>query len=218
TNALITPAEEVLRADSHRQGLEWTSSPSYDLVEMNQPEAGSWQMVGAHGEPADGVAVVKDSALTLAVRLSSKDVPVDDALQLQAELVEEGQRVRNYSRLKAMKLEAKVEGVDGYSQTVPFSASKDPGLYSADIRHHVEGRYRLQVTALSPTLQRQWQGSYSVGPARVELDSPTVVLSPPNREPWLELVAIRLAYINVPLLAIGLIGALVYRWSKKVAP
>ncbi|MEL7368695.1 MAG: vWA domain-containing protein [Myxococcota bacterium] len=295
-NTLITPAEEVIKAGSLRKGLEWTSSPSYDLVNMNKPEAGSWQMVGADGKAANGVAIVKESRLVLKVRFGPQDVTIDDVLQLQAELVEDGKRVDNYVRLKTMVLEARIEGPAG-ERKASFKSTEVPGLYTARFAQTAEGLHRLWVTALSPTLQRQWQGSYTVKPkcfehqlqqvgaqmkalvrmrprcpsyiditpevsrhvagsklewlpmvrgvsgtyertlaplvdgasgvARIRIRAttedgyavavvpPPMVLPSAEREPWLQVVATRLAYINAPLLVLGLIVILAKMRQRK---
>ena len=176
-NTVVAPDEEVLRANSRREGMNWKSAPSYDLVELNKPQAGAWQMVGSDGKAPEAVAIVQDSALDLDVSFGPKDATVDDKLQFRVELKENGKRVSSFARLKSMTVEARVIGPDKKGRTILFEQQAEaPGIFQGEVQNKTVGHYAVSVTAMSPALQRQWRGSYSVRDScfdhRVRTDGP----------------------------------------------
>ena len=186
-NKVITPDEEVLDANSQRKGVTWKSESSYDLVELNKPQAGSWQMKDQNGKSADAVAIIQDGALDLDVVFGPKDATVDDELQFDVQLLENGKRIANFARLKDMVVEATIEGPDRKRRTVAFEKSDRPGKFIGRVRNADVGHYGVQITAMSPALQREWRGSYAVRAScfkyKVKLDDgPPVVLARKNKE------------------------------------
>ncbi len=179
---VVAPDEEVLTARHSRDGLKWKSSPSYDLVEIDQPQVGAWQMLDQEGEAADAVAIVKDSGLDLDVRFGPRDATIDDSLEFIVELMEHGRRVTNFARLKSMSVEAVIEDPNQKRRTVLFGKGDVPGRFVGSVHNSELGHHAIQITALSPVLQRQWRGSYLVRPRcfepkfAVDLDPPTVVV------------------------------------------
>ena len=163
-NKVVAPDEEVLDAKSRRAGVKWKSSSSYDLVELETPQAGAWQMMDKDGKAPEALAIVKDSSLDLEVTYGPKDATVDDTLQFKVQLTENGKRISSFSRLKNLSVEAKIEGSDGTTRTVLFEATDKPGLFQGRINNAAIGQHTITVTAISPALQRQWRGNYAILP------------------------------------------------------
>ena len=179
-NTVVAPDEEVLSQDSLRRGMKWKSSSSYDHVELKSPQAGAWQMKGADGKPPEAMALIQDSSLELKVRFGPKDATVDDVLEFVVELIDKGKRVQSFRRLKSMSVEAQVEDSQRNRRTILFKPGQEAGLYVGKIGDHGSaGQHSVVVTAISPALQRQWKGNFTIRPpcfqSKVKVEDPQPV-------------------------------------------
>ena len=163
-NKVIAPDEEVLDAKSTRKGVKWKSSASYDLVELNKPQPGAWQLKDKNGQAPQAMAIIQDSDLELDVSFGPIDPTVDDEVEFRVQLLEKGRRVSNFSRLKNMTVEAVIESPDHTRHAVPFKEDTEPGQYVGKVKNTQVGQHGIRVAAVSPALQRQWRGSYAVRP------------------------------------------------------
>ncbi len=180
-NTVVAPDEEVLNPASRRKGVKWRSADSYDLVELKSPQAGAWQMQGADGKPPPAVALIQDSSLDLEVKFGPKEATVDDTMRFTVELVDNGARVKSFRRLKSLSVEAQIEHPSRKRRTILFEAGPEPGLFVGRFeKPGAPGQYGVTITAMSPALQRQWKGSFTVRPRcfehKVRLDEPEPVI------------------------------------------
>ena len=163
-NAVVTPDEEVLKKGDRKDGVKWKSSPSYDLVELKKPDPGAWQMLGSDGKPPKAMAIIQDSALDMEVRSAPSSPTTDDVMEFMVELVENGERLRSYARLKDMTVEGVIEEPNRKRRTLLFDAGDAPGRFVGHVTNTEAGQHGIMISAMSPSIQRQWRGSYDVRP------------------------------------------------------
>jgi Mg-chelatase subunit ChlD len=143
-NKLVAPDEGEVSADHPRDGVEWTSAPSHDVVRLTRPQAGQWnieQPEGVHG----AVAIVGESDLQFVVRVGPTPATVQDPVHFEAELLEHGERVVAYARLK----EVKVDGPDQGSER-PQPGDRAPG------RSKREGPLRRRESKTRWSVNTRW--------------------------------------------------------------
>lgn len=161
-NKLVAPDEGVVSADHPRAGVEWTSAPSHDVVRLTHPQAGQWnieQPEGVHG----AVAIVGESDLQFVVRVGPTPATVQDPVHFEAELLDHGERVVAYARLKDVKVTARIKDPSGHSREVELHADeKEKGLYVAEVENEVVGEHAVVVTIAGPQVERERRVAYRV--------------------------------------------------------
>lgn len=163
-NKLVAPDEGEVSADHPREGVEWTSAPSHDVVRLTKPQPGHWGIEQPEGVEG-AVAIVGESDLQFVVRVGPTPATVQDPVHLEAELVENGQRVVAFSRLKDLKVEAKVKDPSGHERTVELTAAeKERGLFVGEVENEAPGEYGVVVTIAGENLARERRVAYRVLP------------------------------------------------------
>jgi hypothetical protein len=160
---LVTPQHEVAHADKVPPGMTWNSTPSYDRVQITQPEPGTWQ-IERPGGVQEGVAVIGSSTLSLQVELSPPYHEVGELISLRAFLQDQGQPIRDAQQVGQLTVRAEV--TTPQKETVSLVlAPQSAGVFAATLPAlQMPGEYALMVTATSPTLQRQRTRSFTLHP------------------------------------------------------
>jgi Mg-chelatase subunit ChlD len=161
-NKLVAPDEGEVSADHPRDGVEWTSAPSHDVVRLTRPQAGQWnieQPEGVHG----AVAIVGESDLQFVVRVGPTPATVQDPVHFEAELLEHGERVVAYARLKEVKVVARIKDPSGHNREIELQADpKEKGLFVAEVENEVVGEHAVVVTIAGPQVERERRVAYRV--------------------------------------------------------
>jgi len=156
--------EVVLQADA--LGLKWRSENGFDLVTMEAPMLGEWQIV-AGSDPDNRAMVVTN--LKLRVEPVTPLMLPNSPLVLQAHLESEGKQIKKqtFLRLVEVSLEARSEAGSTDPQLLQRN---DSGFYQRKKSLAKEGAYDLTVVADGGTFERVWHQQVQIRwPLRVEL-------------------------------------------------
>lgn len=165
---LIGPDEVVIQADKLPEDVRWLRTEEYDLITVQQPYEGEWQVVAAI-EPESRVTVV--SNLALRVKALPSNLFRGNTEQLNFVLQGDGQPITDRTFLNLLKnrvhlsFGATLETIapDHWSMTVPGSAASDTGVYSVTLPMFERmGIYDLQLTVDGKTFSRQFSHRISV--------------------------------------------------------
>ncbi len=160
---LVTPQHEVAHADKLPPGMTWNSTPSYDRVQITQPEPGTWQ-IERPGGVQEGVAIIGSSTLSLQVELSPPYHEGGELISMRAFLQDQGQPMRDAQQVGQLTVRAEVTTPQRETVTL-ILAPQSAGVFAATLPAlQVPGEYALMVTATSPTLQRQRPLSFTLHP------------------------------------------------------
>lgn len=172
--SLVTPQQQRLDAVSRHPGVTWNTTPSYDMVQLYQPEPGKWQVERLAGG-GDDVAIIGASTLNVQVRLSPEYLEAGGPLHIHVRLLDQARPLRDPQRLQGLTVYADIMSPTGERHTVLLTPHDD-GEFAATL-HTPEspGLYGLVVIASSPTIQRQRTLSFMLQPHCFE---PTVLAEP----------------------------------------
>ena len=172
---LVTPQQESLDARTTRQGMAWTSTPAYDLVHITQPQPGLWQ-VDRPDNGAEAIGLIARSTLSLHITLSPAYREVGEPVSVTAFLEENGQRLREPSRLQQLTVSASLTTPQGESRTLVLTPQTD-GEFAVMLGPlHEPGHYDLLVLASSVEFRRQRAFAFTLHPRCFQ---PVVIPGPP---------------------------------------
>ena len=160
---LVTPQQQRLDAGSKHPGVMWNTTPSYDMVQLHQPEPGKWQVERPSGG-GDDMAIIGASTLRLQIKLSPEYLEAGEPLRIQVRLLDQEQPIRDPQRLQGLKVHAEIMSPMGESQHLPLTPHND-GEFAATLNtHEVPGQYGLVLIVSNSTLQRQRTLSFMLQP------------------------------------------------------
>lgn len=157
---LIPPDGEPLTAKTHPESVRWHAEPGYDMVTVQRPTAGQWQIDGAR-DPDNRVLVVTN--LGLGMEPVPNHLVVGGELALRAWLLRDGESLvdPDFLELATFTLERRSEagavvtaGLHDDARDPDVRA--DDGVYSLKVDSELEpGRYELLVRAHGKTFGRE---------------------------------------------------------------
>jgi hypothetical protein len=160
---LITPHGTPLHAKSKQAGVTWNSTPSYDLIHLQNPTPGAWKIQGP-AEDSNSIGVIGTSSLDLQVELSPTYRETGSPITLTAFLGKAGQDGGPAQQIEGLSLRAAITTPQGDQLTVALEPQA-AGQFSALLPTlHNAGKYDLVVSATGPTIQRQRTLSFSLHP------------------------------------------------------
>lgn len=153
--------------------VHWVHEQGYDLVTVEKPVAGTWQLETPQ-DPDNRVLVVTN--LTMRAGALPNNLLKDDRLQLSVWLEEEGERLQRPDFLKLVRFEA-LEETDG--RPVFFSLTDDgagadatagDGVFSADLGDLTRtGAYRFLLAAEGGSFKREIRYELQVHDSPVDI-------------------------------------------------
>ncbi len=162
-NRLVTPGDRVLGAKTKHPGVAWSSFAEYDLVRIESPEAGTWQVRQPPGAPP-AASHIEESELRLQVRVGPREPVLGDRAIIEASLERGGKTVSSYAEVKHLVLEAEVIDPSGRLRPVRLNREGD-GRFRAELDNEMQGYHQVRLTAFSPEVQRERRLSFLVHPA-----------------------------------------------------
>ena len=169
---LIPPDSPAISAQKPR-GSRWRSDQGYDLITVEDPEAGLWR-IDAEMDPDNRLMVVTDLKLEVE-GLPAYATPAD-ALEVAAELFNKGKKIRKNSFLRFVEFELRHSDADGNEKSFAMTHTEvreDKGRYLYPLEQKLaEGMHSFVVSADSRTfnrskrfdLQVQWPVEVVVAP------------------------------------------------------
>lgn len=154
---LVSPEGQRYGATGGPESVRWAREAGYDLITVDRPPAGEWQLEGTLGE-GSRVTVVSD------LRLEVKPMParfqMGDEVNLQAFFTEEGSRITDPDFLGVITVTLSITTDDGRRGSRILSAEQPPadGLYGDTIASLPEpGQYLLELEADGNTFSRKFR-------------------------------------------------------------
>lgn len=162
---LVPPNGRTIGPDTHNGRVHWLHEENYDLVTVERPMAGNWQ-VDAQLRPNSRVTVVSN------LRMAVSDLPANfyqgDHLDLGVSFFDKKSRITNKDFLRLIKVDVSISDSSGRSGTKTISDPNkvpDDGVYHAPInRLSVPGVYRVKVRADGKTFQREQTQTITLRP------------------------------------------------------
>ncbi len=152
------------------KGWRWDPTGGRDLVTIENPPPGQWQIIGAK-DPDNRALIVTDLNLSV-MRLPTRVYPgerIDGAISL----TNHGDVIRKTDFTSAVQ--AKIADLNSEGKTMQSIALNDQGAdpdvlggdgyFSFDLkRDYPAGVYSIVATAKSPTFERVWRQNFAMAP------------------------------------------------------
>jgi hypothetical protein len=158
---IVAPDDRRYYGMGDNSNIKWYRGKNFEVVTLNDPEAGSWKIIGAN---------IKDGYATLLTKLSlDADWPThvlaEEPTLLQANLQEGSKPLALASMSVLLEMKFKIFSTDKISEPLIEATLRDDGqhgdveaqdgIYSAYVALPDPGRYKLKVIAHSPTFDRE---------------------------------------------------------------
>lgn len=210
---LTDPGNRNLTVDSSTPGVDWQSTPDFDRITIQNPEAGSWKVTAGNGEKKAYI----ESNLDLNARLPVM-AGVNETIRIAARLSYQGAPV-DPSLLKNAHFSATVlDEADAIQQQVDLKP--DPGGqnaqdYRGELRIPKSGSFQVRVSAEGLGFQRQKGYFISIVGAQQQaalsdLEQPDAGPAPPQQTALFLVLG-----GNLALVVLGGIGFAVWRWRRR---
>ncbi len=154
---LETPDGDAISARHHGPSVRWYQARQFDLITIRNPASGYWLV--KYSESGNKAYIVTDLKLQVE---TLPEVPVNSPFLVQAWLEKDGKRLKRGPLVQATGFVLKLKPPRGRSKEYPL---EDTGLYgderALDGYHSLElkldepGEYRLDITAVGETFDRQ---------------------------------------------------------------
>lgn len=146
---LIRPDKVEISEIMLQPNVHWRHEAGYDLVTVEHPTAGEWQLL-AKTDPDNRVMVVTD--LKLVVKELPNYLTQGDPLNILAHFTDREGDITQEDFLKLIALQAKRNN----SEETPLMAdAARPGYFSAALKGLAPGKYSLAITADGKTFKRE---------------------------------------------------------------
>ena len=159
---LETPDRQVLSRDTAVPDGRWLLARDFEMVTINQPQAGWWQI---HGTAAHDIGIFGD----VAIRVSGLDAPVIPTQESHAtiQLFDAGELVQHQGFLDLLDVRAWIVDAKGRK---PLPVEREADQFHAFFVSLQDGSFDLQVEVRAPTFTRQSTVPFVVtNPLRVDI-------------------------------------------------
>ncbi len=170
---LLIPPDSPVISTARPRGARWHASREFDLVHLERPDAGDWQIVG---EVEPGSRLLVTSRLELRAGVIPVHAWPGEPLEVAAELFRDGRKIRRNAFLRFVEFALTLTGPDGEETRLPMQHSEvraDKGRYLARLGEPLaEGRYRLQVDARGSGFRRRQELEAGIGwPVEIRIEA-----------------------------------------------
>ncbi|MCG8381357.1 MAG: VWA domain-containing protein [Gammaproteobacteria bacterium] len=172
---LVDPSEQILSAQRLSENIRWSQNSTYDIITIDQPPPGLWQIKGP-ADPDNKVMIVTD------LRVNLGDLPnyvlPGQTFRFTAEITDQGERIvqENFLQLVMMELQHAAEPNQVHSVLLNDEGSEQDdiagdGLFSAIISAtEASGKHKLMLEVSGETFQRAVEHTFQVRwPVTVDL-------------------------------------------------
>jgi uncharacterized protein (TIGR03503 family) len=157
---LVLPDKSRVTMDQLPTNITWHNETNYDLITIDSPLTGSWQ-IDAEVDPDNRVMVVTD------LKLHTTDLPnnilIGESFDFEASLAEKDQRIERQDFLKLVDVQLKEESEITDSIERSLNEHQKKGLYRTHVGDDFKpGRNDVVITMKSATFERQRRQSINV--------------------------------------------------------
>jgi len=148
---LVSPSGLELDKNSADSNIRWFSTESYDLVTLQKPETGQWQ-IDADVDPDNRVMVV--SKLGLSVSEVPNNLLAGEAIDYQLKMLEDGQVITNPDFLQLVDARLEQNKAGQKNRMAMFYDASNHSFKQNFFTDNFEGELQLKLFVKSPTFER----------------------------------------------------------------
>ena len=167
---LVAPDGKVFSATDPKKSVNWYRTEKYDLITVQQPQAGQWK-VKTDMAPGSRVTVV--SNLQLAVQELPSNVKPNQPLELTYSFLENGQTITNKDFLGVLTGKALVSQVDSpeVSEIDLTTAPPADGVFHSSLKGaDKQGAYDLHIVIDGKTFKREFIHHFNITDSAFKLE------------------------------------------------
>lgn len=168
-STLTLPDGSKLTQADQSESVRWQHDTNYDLITLDKPMAGQWQ-INAALDPDNRVMVVTD------MKLQTTDLPnnvlVGEKFDFEATLTEKGEVISRDEFLNLVDGELR-QNINGETAALELTRLPEQSIYRATLGNKFrDGRHDVIVTMKSATFERQRRQTINViaAPINVEVE------------------------------------------------
>ncbi|MBL4851130.1 MAG: VWA domain-containing protein [Gammaproteobacteria bacterium] len=164
---VIAPNGQSFNQASHPANVKWHHEKGFDLVTVESPVAGQWQ-IDANIDPDNRVIVATN--LELHVSPIPNSIMPNEIVHISGHMLEDGKPLIKRQLLENIEMVLLQEESNGVTQSITLSDDGIPpdlnagdGIFSTTMRPlDVQGVYELSVIATTPTFEREYHHTINV--------------------------------------------------------
>lgn len=212
---LTDPSSHRLTLARSKPGVDWQSSPHFDHITIQEPQAGYWEVSG--GGADQRAYLESDLDLTIEV---PRIAEVGRAVTLGARLTDRGRPIGRHLA-EGLRFTAKVAQDGGdFMKLVELPTDGRSGSASGQLDFDRAGTFRIEITAQGPEFQRSKVSFIDVAPA----GSPLARLPDPGPDAASQTAEAKTLHkalfillgVNAVLVMLAGLGVVLWRWRARV--
>ncbi len=156
---LILPDSSLIDANSSASNVRWYSGSDYDLVTINNPMQGTWQ-IKADEDEANRVSIVSN----LSIALSQLPGSIDQgrSTDITLDVLQQGNIVSDKAFLNLLDVGITLTDVATTETTSPDLIANQDGSYQYRVPTDRTGSFALQADVKSPTFDRRVKTQFTI--------------------------------------------------------
>jgi len=182
---LVAPGGEILSKNSSTSKVRWFSTDGYDLVTLQMPETGQWQ-IDAQVDPDNRVMVV--SKLGLSIAELPNNLLAGEAINYELQLLEEGSVISNSDFLNLVDAKLEQNQAGRKSKLAMFFDGGSNTFKQNFFTDSIEGELNLSLHVTSPTFERVRSHAINIYGSPIETE---VKMSEDNLSPHKIIMTVR---------------------------
>jgi Mg-chelatase subunit ChlD len=155
--SLLAPGGEVIAAANKPQNIKWFTAQAFDLITIQKPQPGQWQIKSSTGKNKAYVI----TNLKFQLEVEPQEVAIGEGFIISAWLEDKGRTIAKPSILSTLNMALRVHTPEGETHELDMQAqSKEDGsgelsgIYMNHVALPADGRFQLEVVAESSTFSR----------------------------------------------------------------
>ena len=153
--SFTTPSGRVLEEDIRPGNVKWLVSEQFDLITIQNPESGEWEILPA-GEENRAYIITN---LKMALEINPMRPQPGDRVDINVWLEEDGEVLNKQQVLSALNVKLLQEMPTGETRHIAMLSGHDAtgefsGYFNTYLQMNDYGRYRVEVSASTGTFER----------------------------------------------------------------
>lgn len=170
---LIAPDQQKLTKNTTSKTLSWLESPAYDLITVEQPLSGEWQ-IEATIDPDNQVMILTD--LKFQIDTLNSFMAEKQSVPLKLHFTEQGKLITRPDFLKLVKITL---SIDQQKPVNILPISMEPGFFSINLNELAQGKHQLKIIADGKTFEREIIQDIEVVATTITVEK---LIDTPNRQ------------------------------------
>jgi len=172
---LLSPSSQRITKEIPVDSIRWYSAQNFDVVTIQKPEAGDWQLLGV--DPNDGYATMLTNLKLITDWPTS--FHAGDTVSLKARLYDNEKPVVLPEMTASGQYAFQIASTDQITEPIirellvddgtHGDEIADDGIFSRDVVLEEPGEYKVRIVAKAPTFERNQQIPFRVRPRIVSL-------------------------------------------------